>query len=139
MKEQVVALPDGGEWIVQAFRLPPDEAKAEFDRIEEGSLHKKGNFSIWRSMYPHDRTMHMIVVCARREHLPTVHGENVEIDERNAQLFALRRAKTGLDGLNAGQTEVEQLARYGVDAPVRIDDKTGDVFPYVEPPAGGSA
>lgn len=133
--EQVIPLPDGGEWIVQAYAFSPAEAEAEFKRIEKGSRGKGENFSIWRTMYPDKPEMHMIVLCARREHLPRIlGGDPVEIDMGNARAFALRRAKTGVDGapdaLAHGETTVEQRMHYGVDTPVIVDPATGDVKPY---------
>jgi hypothetical protein len=146
MNEQVINLPGGVDWIVQAWRMPPEAAKAEFERIQSESAGKKQNFSIWRTMYPHDQSFHMIVLCARRENLPVVQGATpVELDRENAIRFALRRARTGLDGMkqdglgvtNEAVDHIEQLMRYGEDSPVLIDPATGGVVPY-KPPAGGS-
>lgn len=127
--EHVIPLPEGRSWVVIAYEFPtPEQARIEWERIEFGSRGQKGDFSIWRTMTP-DKEHHYIVVCGAREKLPEVRdGTPAEIDPRMADDFALRRARTGLDAIEAGEKDhIEQRMRYGEDTPVRIDPGTGRV------------
>lgn len=132
MTDTVIPLPDGGTWIVRAFLFQSsDAARAEWERIEEGTRGKGANFSIWRTMNP-ERTEHYIVLCGRPGTIPEVRGgEPYQLHPDTAKDFALRRARTGADWFEEHPDEHhEQRIRYGEEHPVTIDPETGGVRPW---------
>jgi len=131
MIENEIVLPGGVSWLVRAFEFPDvGSARDVWEEIEEASRGQGDNFSVWRTTNP-ERTIHLVVVCGRREHLPAVEGGTpFEFSAEEARMFALRRARVGLDAEQRGEQEhVEQEARYG-EAGMVIDPTTGKVKPY---------
>jgi hypothetical protein len=124
--EHEFPLPDGsGKWIVRAYEFPTAAtAAAEWERIQGQWRGRpgEGNFSLWRTMLA-DESTHLVVICARPEHLVEVGGEPFDMPYNEAAQFALRRARVGKDAFDEGQEHVTQENRYGEDTPVRIDDE----------------
>jgi hypothetical protein len=131
MTEQVFDLPNGRAWHVCAFEYPTDErARSVWEAWELASRGSGHNFSLWRSTNP-EHTIHLVIMCGYPEDLPEIEGTPYELTWDEAKMFALRRARVGLDANEAGFSgHIEQMQRYGDSGGVVIDPTTGNVEPY---------
>lgn len=93
-------------WLVSAFRMPDEETAARrWREIDDGGAE---NVSCWRTTSP-DRTIHLIVLCGRREDVEAVEvadgGVPYDLDRVSAMHFALRRARVGTEAFADGSRE----------------------------------
>lgn len=126
-------LPDGsGDWIVRAYRYPTlEDARAKWKELEEKYVNAEGNHSAWATTTP-DRSLSLLVVCGRKEHLPEIEGELYPLSYDEARQFALRRAKVGMDAFEkyGPDAHISSRRRYG-EKPVTIT-QSGDVTPWYQ-------
>lgn len=120
---------DGSAWHVKAFEFPTAEAAhAEWQRIMDE--HPEGDFSAWRTTTP-EGDCHLVIVCGRPERIQplSVGGTPFQLDDRSAGLFALRRARVGLDAEVADPeiTHVNMVEHYEEGA---VIGDLGGVRPY---------
>ncbi len=132
-----IELPTGDTWEVLAFKMPDEEtAGAEFDRIQTESLmnvsvEEGGDFSVWRTTTP-DRSLWAIVLCGAPDKLAPVTvngGEPLDMDEDQARVFALRRAKLGFDAFVEGEGDQHFTQQAHFPHGARINPETGDAVP----------
>ena len=131
MTDHVIALPGGVEWAVRARSFAGrEEARGEWERIQyEYRDKEEGNFSLWTTTNP-EQTVYLVVACGRRGELPEITGEPYELHPDHVRHFALRRARVGLDAVEAGVGHLHHEERYGLEEPMVIDPMTGQVVPY---------
>ncbi|MBA2742692.1 MAG: hypothetical protein H0U46_11875 [Actinobacteria bacterium] len=109
-------------WRVRCWKFEDaDAARDEWARIYLAAQESDGNFSVWRTKDARDGTPYL-VICGKTKAIegiePRGQCEEIELPQAEAEMFALRRARVGLDAEEAGKLRgpddrVSQVARYG--------------------------
>ena len=128
MSDHTIELPDGLTWVVRALEFSEERSKEVWEDLQSRYGPGEGNFSCWRTTDP-GRARWLVVLCGPKEKLPVVDdGVPYALSEGEARMFALRRARVGLEAVESGtRGHITQINR---DEPRTIDPRTGKTVPW---------